>query len=91
MCVLRSFQNDTGKVQEKFLQADFASFAATGALLRVFREGCWFPAVQKIYQQISRPGDRTTLLNPATGNALKYANDGIRKPERFESLLSRQK
>ena len=90
MCVLRSFQNDTGKVQEK-LQADFASFAATGALLRVFREGCWFRSVQKIYEQISWPGDRATLLNPATGNPLKYVNDGLGKPGSFGSLLSRQK
>ena len=91
MCVLRSFQNDTDKEQEKLLQADFGSFAATGALLRVFREGCWFRSVQKIYDQISRPGDRTTLLNPVTGKPLQYVNDGIRKPGGFESLLSWQK
>jgi hypothetical protein len=90
MSTVRSFQNDTGKMQEKFLQADFASFAAAGALLRVFREGCWFPAVQKIYNQISRPGDRSTLLSPLTGKAVKYINDGIRKPGRFESLLSQK-
>jgi hypothetical protein len=90
MCVLRSFQNDTGNVQGK-LQADFASLAATGALLRVFREGCWFRSVQKIYEQISRAGERTTLLSPVTGKALQYLNDGIRKPKPFKSLLSRQK
>ena len=89
MCVLRSFQNDTGKMHEKFLQADFASLAATGALLRVFREGCWFRSVQKIYEQISRAGDRATLLNPVTGKPMKYVNDGLGKPGGFHSLLSR--
>ena len=84
MTVVRSFADD--KPPQRFMRADFLSFAATGAALKgTFREGYWFPSAANIYEQIAQLGAKTSLLNPITGKALKFERVGITNPAKFTS------
>jgi hypothetical protein len=86
MAIVRSFAD--GKPPQRFMRADFLSFAATGAALKgTFREGYWFPSAANIYEQIAQLGAKTSLLSPITGKALRFKRVGITNPANFTSPL----
>lgn len=88
MTVLRSFGSHKEKdVQRGVLRADIEDFAATAAVMKVFREGRWFPSPQYIFKKVSREGDHCYFIHPLTGKGVKYTHDPEPEPEQGDTLF----
>jgi hypothetical protein len=79
MAMLRSFGKDERvdytSGQENMIKADFDDLAMTSLLVRgVFREGCWFPSVAKIFNKVYPVGRERSVINPHNGKGVRYTH-----------------
>ncbi len=72
VCLIRSFQLDSNATAET-LQATFEDLAVAMLLAKkVFREACWFPSPQKLFNRLGKDGNRTGVMHPLTGKPVAY-------------------
>jgi hypothetical protein len=87
MCLIRSFQFEKNTNAES-LQATFEDLAvATLLAKRVFRESCWFPSPQKIFDRLGKASERTAVIHPVSGKPVVYESTEEQEPNNYQSVL----
>jgi len=87
MCLIRSFQVDKNTNAES-LQMTFEDLAAATLLAKaVFREACWFPSPQKVFNRLAKASERTAVMHPVSGKPVVYERWQKQQATNYESLL----